>query len=98
MTIETFIQHLSEYQGTNVFNPWRDYDAQCDIGPQAPAVRRRQLHDYLQYRLAKASYAAASPALPLPANACCSMHTNRSTAAWYWVMTAHAPVVRTACT
>ncbi len=56
MTIETFIQHLSEYQGTNVFNPWRDYDAQCDIGPQAPAVRRRQLHDYLQYRLAKASY------------------------------------------
>lgn len=62
MTIETFIHHLKQYQGTNVFNPWHDYDTRCDIGPQAPDIRCRQLHDYLQLRIAKARYVLVAEA------------------------------------
>lgn len=62
MTIKTFIHHLKHYQGTNVFNPWSDYDACCDIGPQAPDIRSKQLHDYLQLRIAKARYVLVAEA------------------------------------
>lgn len=62
MTIDTFIHHLSQYTGTHVFNPWHDYDPQCDIGPQAPEIRRQQLHDYLQRRLATAQYVLVAEA------------------------------------
>lgn len=50
MDINTFIDKLQSYQGELVFNPWRDYDASCDIGPQAPAVRRANLRRYLELR------------------------------------------------
>ncbi|WP_293728553.1 uracil-DNA glycosylase [uncultured Phascolarctobacterium sp.] len=50
MDINTFIDKLQSYQGELVFNPWRDYDAGCDIGPQAPAVRRANLRRYLELR------------------------------------------------
>lgn len=50
MDINTFIDKLQSYQGELVFNPWRDYDDSCDIGPQAPAVRRANLRRYLELR------------------------------------------------
>jgi hypothetical protein len=33
MSIEEFIHNLQQYNHPNVFNPWRDYDPECDIGP-----------------------------------------------------------------
>ena len=56
MTLSAFIEHLSQYERTTAFNPWRDYDERCDIGPDAPALRRRQLAEYLQLRLGRARY------------------------------------------
>ena len=50
MDINTFINKLQSYQSDNVFNPWRDYDADTEIGPQAPAMRRENLRRYLQLR------------------------------------------------
>ena len=40
MDINTFINKLQSYQGKDVFNPWRDFDLNTEIGPQAPAMRR----------------------------------------------------------
>ncbi len=56
MSITSFITALSQYSQPDVFNPWRDYAADCDISPEAPAIRRRQLHDYLQRRIKTARY------------------------------------------
>jgi hypothetical protein len=56
MSIEEFIHNLQQYNHPNVFNPWRDYDPECDIGPEAPQIRSRQLAEYLQPRLARARY------------------------------------------
>lgn len=56
MSLHTFIQSLAAYEGTQAFNPWRDYDESCDISPDAPAIRRQQLHDYLEPRLDHAKY------------------------------------------
>ena len=50
MDINTFIGKLQSYQSKNVFNPWRDYDADTEIGPEAPAVRRENLRRYLELR------------------------------------------------
>ena len=50
MDINTFIDKLQSYQSENVFNPWRDYDADTEIGPQAPAMRRENLRRYLKLR------------------------------------------------
>ncbi|MCH4166333.1 MAG: uracil-DNA glycosylase [Megasphaera sp.] len=56
MTISSFIESLQHYHHPDVFNPWRDYDAACDISPDAPAIRCRQLAAYLTRRIAKARY------------------------------------------
>ena len=50
MDINTFINKLQSYQGKDVFNPWRDFDPDTEIGPQAPAMRRENLRRYLQLR------------------------------------------------
>lgn len=56
MTIEDFIHSLQTYTSPAVCNPWRDYDLQCDLGPQAPEIRRHQLQEYLAQRIGRARY------------------------------------------
>lgn len=62
MSLQSFIHSLQQYKGTSVFNPWRDYDKQCDIGPEAPAIRSQQLVQYLQRRLASARFLCVAEA------------------------------------
>lgn len=50
MTIEEFIHKLQEYEKPGVFNPWREYDPSCDLGPQAPVIRAANLRRYLTLR------------------------------------------------
>lgn len=50
MTIEEFIHKLQEYEKSGVFNPWREYDPSCDLGPQAPVIRAANLRRYLTLR------------------------------------------------
>ena len=50
MKIESFMQALKEYQRPLVFNPWRDYDPECDISSAAPSVRAANLTRYLELR------------------------------------------------
>ena len=33
VTAEEFIEKLQQYSSPQVFNPWADYDTECDIGP-----------------------------------------------------------------
>ena len=49
------MEKLQDYTAPGVFNPWRDYDPTCDIGPEAPAIRRANLQRYLELRT-KAHY------------------------------------------
>ena len=62
MDINTFIDKLQSYHSENVFNPWRDYDATTEIGPDAPALRRENLRRYLELR-SKARYLFIAEAL-----------------------------------
>lgn len=55
MTIAQFIAELEKYHADLVFNPWGDYDASCDIGEAAPAIRKSNLQRYLELR-SKAKY------------------------------------------
>ncbi len=50
MTIEEFLQKLQHFHGEGCFNPWGDYDPQCDIGPQAPVIRSANFRRYLELR------------------------------------------------
>lgn len=50
MDIDTFIDKLQEYEAPQVFNPWRQSDEKCDIGAQAPVIRRENLRRYLELR------------------------------------------------
>ena len=43
--MKNLIQSLCAYHEPDVFNPWSDYDELCDIGPEAPDIRCRQLQD-----------------------------------------------------
>ncbi|WP_306538133.1 uracil-DNA glycosylase [Megasphaera sp.] len=52
--MKNLIQSLCAYHEPDVFNPWSDYDEQCDISPEAPDIRCRQLQDYLEPRLSRA--------------------------------------------
>ena len=45
-----FVESLTAYSGTNVFNPWRDSDGVADVGAMAPAIRRLNLTAYLGLR------------------------------------------------
>ena len=50
MEIDTFLDKLQSYHSEQVFNPWRDFDTSCDIGPQAPVIRSANLRRYLELR------------------------------------------------
>ena len=52
--MKNLIHTLCDYHEPGVFNPWSEYDEQCDIGPAAPDIRCRQLRDYLEPRLHRA--------------------------------------------
>lgn len=55
MTNLEFINKLQTYTAPLVFNPWADYDAVHDIGPEAPVIRAANLKRYLDLRQ-KAKY------------------------------------------
>lgn len=50
MEINTFIDKLQAYHAPLVFNPWSEFDASCDIGAAAPAIRSANLRRYLELR------------------------------------------------
>lgn len=47
----------------NVFNPWRDVDAENDFASSAPGIRARQLGHYLETRIGRARYAVIGEAI-----------------------------------
>ena len=61
--LDNFVRMLKASPSGAVFNPWWEVDAHNDIGPSAPAIRRKQLRDYLQECLAKATLAIIGEAL-----------------------------------
>jgi uracil-DNA glycosylase len=61
--LDDFLRLLKTSPSGAVFNPWWEVDAQNDIGHSAPAIRRSQLHAYLQERLANARLAIIGEAL-----------------------------------
>ncbi len=61
--ITQFISDLQSYTAPDVYNPWRDFDGEYDIGEQAPFIRCDQLEKYLQLRLCEARYIFVAEAL-----------------------------------
>ena len=61
--VDGFLRLLKDSPSGAVFNPWCEVDAQNDIGPAAPAIRRKQLRVYLQERLGNARLAIIGEAL-----------------------------------
>ena len=61
--LHNFLRLLRRSPSGAVFNPWWETDAQNDIAPIAPTIRRRQLHAYLEKRLGKAQLAVIGEAL-----------------------------------
>lgn len=58
------MEQLQSYPSTrNVFNPWRDYDAEFDADPGAPGVRSAQLAQFLHGRLPHAKYVFVAEAV-----------------------------------
>jgi hypothetical protein len=62
-SIKRFIRLLKKSPGGAVFNPWWQVDEQNDIGPNAPAIRRKQLAAYLRTRVATAKLVLIGEAL-----------------------------------
>jgi hypothetical protein len=54
---------LKESPSGAVFNPWWQVDKENDSGPNAPAIRRKQLGAYFRQRLGKAKLALIGEAL-----------------------------------
>lgn len=48
--MKNFVKQLQSYKGAETFNPWLDYDALYDIGPEAPEIRADNLLRYLTLR------------------------------------------------
>jgi uracil-DNA glycosylase len=61
--LHNFLRLLKRSPSGAVFNPWWEADAQNDIAPSAPTIRRKQLHAYLEKRLGKAQLAVIGEAL-----------------------------------
>jgi hypothetical protein len=61
--LDDFLRLLIKSPRGAVFNPWWQVDNQNDIGPSAPAIRRKQLRAYLRQRLGKAKLALVGEAL-----------------------------------
>ncbi len=62
-SVEKFIKLLKSSPSGAVFNPWWEVDEQNDIGPSAPAIRRKQLRVYLHKRLGNVKLAVIGEAL-----------------------------------
>ncbi|NLK08474.1 MAG: uracil-DNA glycosylase [Firmicutes bacterium] len=59
-----FLKHLQEYKAApDVFNPWKNHDKIYDVGINAPAIRQRQLWDYLACRISRAKYILCAEAV-----------------------------------
>jgi uracil-DNA glycosylase len=61
--LDNFVRLLKTSPSGAVFNPWWQIDEQNDIGPQAPAIRRKHLAVYFRERLGKARLAIVGEAL-----------------------------------
>ena len=61
--VDHFLRLLKKSPSGAVFNPWWEVDAQNDIGPNAPVIRRKQLSLYLRERLGNARLAIIGEAL-----------------------------------
>jgi hypothetical protein len=61
--VDQFLRLLIHSPSGGVFNPWWQFDAQNDIGPSAPAIRRKHLRAYLQQRLGKEKLALIGEAV-----------------------------------
>ena len=61
--LDRFLRLLKKSPSGAVFNPWWEVDAQNDIGPNAPVIRRKQLSLYLRERLENARLAIIGEAL-----------------------------------
>jgi hypothetical protein len=61
--LHDFLRLLKRSPSGAVFNPWWQVDEQNDIGPSAPAIRRKQLRAYLQQRLGKGKLALIGEAV-----------------------------------
>jgi hypothetical protein len=61
--LDRFLRLLKASPSGAVFNPWWQVDEQNDVGPNAPAIRRKQLRAYLQARLEKAKLAVIGEAV-----------------------------------
>ncbi len=55
--LDSFLHLLKKSPAGAVFNPWWEVDEQNDATRIAPAIRRNQLHAYLQRRLGNATLA-----------------------------------------
>jgi uracil-DNA glycosylase len=62
-SLQQFLKLLRKSPPGAVFNPWWEVDERNDIGPGAPAIRRKQLRAYLQQRLGRAKLAIIGEAL-----------------------------------
>jgi uracil-DNA glycosylase len=61
--LDHFLRLLKRAPSGAVFNPWWEADARNDFGPDAPAIRRKQLRVYLQERVGIAKLAIIGEAL-----------------------------------
>jgi uracil-DNA glycosylase len=61
--LDKFVRLLKTSPSNAVFNPWWQVDDENDIGPYAPAIRRKQLAVYFRERLGKARLAIVGEAL-----------------------------------
>jgi uracil-DNA glycosylase len=60
---DKFLRLLKASPSGAVFNPWWEIDQENDIGPYAPAIRRKHLTVYFRERLGKARLAIVGEAL-----------------------------------
>jgi uracil-DNA glycosylase len=61
--LDKFLRLLKASPSGAVFNPWWQIDEENDIGPHAPAIRRKHLAVYFRKRLGKARLAIVGEAL-----------------------------------
>jgi hypothetical protein len=61
--LDKFLRLLKTSPSDGVFNPWWQIDEENDIGPHAPAIRRKHLAVYFRERLGKARLAIVGEAL-----------------------------------
>jgi uracil-DNA glycosylase len=61
--LDNFVRLLKASPSGAVFNPWWQIDEENDVGPHAPAIRRKHLAVYFRERLGKARLAIVGEAL-----------------------------------